>query len=160
MKYNLDEVFEIAEQIERNGAAFYRRAAESSGAKEAKDLLLRLASDEDDHQQTFAGLHEALVEADAAIDTYDADDIVAQYLRVIAGQYVFAAEQDELTGNESIEDILETAITKEKDSIVLYLGLRDAMADEQGKKVGRILREEQAHLVDLASQLEEWRTGT
>jgi len=26
-RFNEDEIFEIAEQIERNGAAFYRRAA-------------------------------------------------------------------------------------------------------------------------------------
>ena len=31
--YNIDEIFEIAEQIERNGAAFYRRGAEGRAGR-------------------------------------------------------------------------------------------------------------------------------
>ncbi len=32
-RFNADEIFEIAEQIERNGAAFYRRAAEGRAGR-------------------------------------------------------------------------------------------------------------------------------
>ena len=39
--FNADDIFEMAEQMERNGAKFYRTAAESSGAGSAKDLLLK-----------------------------------------------------------------------------------------------------------------------
>ena len=41
--FNADEVFEMAEQIERNGAKFYREAATKTSDRQTKDMFLRLA---------------------------------------------------------------------------------------------------------------------
>ena len=46
--FNADEVFEMAEQIERNGGMFYRAAADKFPA--VRELLLKLAKWEDDHE--------------------------------------------------------------------------------------------------------------
>ncbi len=150
--YNVDEVFEIAEQIERNGAAFYRKAASFSQA-DARDFLLKLADQEDEHERTFAAIRAALVAAPKKVAAYDQDNIVASYLQALAGQYVFHKNrkpQDVLSGKESLPDILTLAIQQEKDSIVLYLGLMDTLADSGDRdKVRRITKEEQQHLTDL-----------
>ncbi|MFC2170988.1 ferritin family protein, partial [Calditrichota bacterium] len=58
--YNIDEVFEMAEQIERDGADFYRKAAAHVDVEEGKTLLLELASMEDDHEVVFAKLREKI----------------------------------------------------------------------------------------------------
>jgi rubrerythrin len=43
MNFNIDEVFEIAEQIERNGARFYRKAAKKRQRNSSyKKVLLEL----------------------------------------------------------------------------------------------------------------------
>ena len=42
--FNADEVFEMAEQIERNGAKFYREAAAKTSDRPVKDMFLRLAA--------------------------------------------------------------------------------------------------------------------
>ncbi|HRD19019.1 MAG TPA: ferritin family protein, partial [Candidatus Marinimicrobia bacterium] len=60
MNFNIDEVFEIAEQIEVNGSRFYRHAAELSQFAEHKNMLLKLAEMEDQHQKTFAGMREKI----------------------------------------------------------------------------------------------------
>jgi len=39
--FNADEVFEIAEQIERNGAKFYRTVSESVANADKKKILVR-----------------------------------------------------------------------------------------------------------------------
>ena len=52
--FNADNVFEMAEQIERNGALFYRQAANDVADPDAKQFLLDLAAMEDDHEKTFA----------------------------------------------------------------------------------------------------------
>ncbi len=148
--YNADEVFEIAEQIERNGAAFYRAAA-ASAPPDARDFLLRLAKQEDEHERTFAALRAEIVrQASVAEDT---DGVVAAYLRALAGQYVFLKQQapdEALGGATTLDEILVQAIQKEKDSIVLYLGLMDVLADEADRdKIRRIVREEQKHLTEL-----------
>ena len=52
--FNADDIFEIAEQLERNGATFYRTAAGAVTDADAKGFLLKLAEMEDAHEKTFA----------------------------------------------------------------------------------------------------------
>ena len=47
--FNADEIFEMAEQIERNGAKFYREAAENASDADVKEMLLSMAAMEDGH---------------------------------------------------------------------------------------------------------------
>ena len=69
MPFNADEVFEMAEQIEVNGARFYRASADKFPA--LKELLLELAAMEDDHQKTFAAMHEkALSQGREGVSNY------------------------------------------------------------------------------------------
>ena len=51
--FNADEVFEIAEQIERNGAKFYRTSAKNISDVNNKNFLIQLAEMEDEHEKTF-----------------------------------------------------------------------------------------------------------
>ena len=51
--FNADEVFEMAEEIERNGAKFYREAASKSTNREIREMFLNMASMEDGHLRTF-----------------------------------------------------------------------------------------------------------
>jgi len=62
MKYDFsaDDVFEMAEQLEKNGAKFYRQAAADVSGDEAKTLLKELAAMEDDHEKTFAAMRAEL----------------------------------------------------------------------------------------------------
>ncbi len=54
--FNADEIFEMAEQIERNGAKFYRRMAENVSDISIPQLFLDLAAMEDEHEKTFASI--------------------------------------------------------------------------------------------------------
>ena len=90
ISYNIDEAFELAEQIERNGAAFYKRAAEILGPGAPQDLVLLLASQEEMHEKAFAGFRAELVSDEESINKYDQDGVVAQYLQAVAfkDQYI------------------------------------------------------------------------
>jgi rubrerythrin len=57
--FNADEVFEMAEQIERNAAKFYREAATNAPERQIKDMFLRLAAMEDSHLRTFQQMRTA-----------------------------------------------------------------------------------------------------
>ena len=156
--YSLDEILEIAEQIERNGAAFYRAAAGVVAEAATRESLLTLAADEDVHEQTFASMRRELAGA-ASAGVGDPDGVVAGYLRAVAGRCVFNKAQpagDALKGTESVKEILDLAIGREEDSIALYVGFRDALASvEDQDKVGRIIREEQKHLTLLCEESEK-----
>ena len=69
--FNADEVFEMAERIERNGGRFYRAAAEKFPA--VRELLLELAEMEDDHERTFANMRAELSTKETAQTVFDPD---------------------------------------------------------------------------------------
>lgn len=154
--FNIDETFEIAEQIERNGARFYRKAAEGFEASRAKSLLMDLASMEDRHERLFKEMRQELKKksgtGEGAID-----EEPARYLRAVAGGYVFPVSADpseKLTGKESLAEIIDYAIGIEKDSIVFYLGIREAMPEELGKfEISQIIKEELRHITILTDLL-------
>ena len=61
--FNADEIFEMAEQMERNGEKFYKDAAATIGDEAHKKLLLNLAAMEVDHEKTFKALNAYLESA-------------------------------------------------------------------------------------------------
>ena len=65
-----------------------------------------------------------------------------------------ARPAEKLTGQESLPDILRTAIGLEKDPIVFYLGIKRAVAGKKGReRVEAIITEEMGHIVLLDKQL-------
>ena len=153
--FNADEIFEMAEQIERNGAKFYRKASESADGN-SRDLLLRLAAMEDDHEKTFASIRAELADAEKRSVTADPDNEAALYLQAAAEGKVFSADPSEaLSGAEPIEDILNTAISLEKDSIVFYQSMKDVVPKTAGKgRIDMIIKQEIGHILELTKQLE------
>ena len=153
--FSADEIYEMAEQIERNGAKFYRRAAELTEDEVTKKLLGDLASWEEDHEKRFAAMR-----ADAASRggiTLEQADEAAPYLRAMADGRVFDVSSDpseRLTGQESTDEMLRMAIGLEKESIVFYVGVREMVPDERGKdQIGAIIKEEMGHIVELDGKL-------
>lgn len=153
--FNPDEIFEMAEQIERNGAKFYRKAAESAD-DESRSLLEDLAAMEDDHEKTFATMRAELADAEKRPITPDPDSEGALYLQALADGKVFAADPSEqLTGGESMPDILTTAIGLEKDSIVFYESMKEFVTkDDAARRIDEIIKQEIGHIVDLTGHLE------
>jgi len=153
IRYNADEIFEMALQIERNGAKFYRRAAELQQDRHTQAILLELSGMEDDHQRTFADMRAQLTEQERKAMTFDPDGELPLYLRTMADKNVFDLRKDpseRLTGEETIEDMLRMAIGLEKDSIVFYLGLRELVPERRGAgRIDKIVQEELGHIAAL-----------
>lgn len=149
--FNADEVFEIAEQIERNGAKFYRTAAENIADADKKKLMIDLAGMEDEHEITFKNLRTGLTENEKVMTTFDPEGESEHYLRALADTCVFYEKEID---NTSLKEILKTAITAEKDSIVFYLGMKDVVPTHLGKqKLDEIIKEEMSHIRLLSKEL-------
>jgi rubrerythrin len=148
MSFNSNDIFEIAKRIEKNGAVFYRKAAETVSDKAQKDFLLELASMEDEHEKTFAALQKELAGSETASTAFDPDDENAVYLKALADMRVFA---DKEPPPNSFKQILLSAIQAEKDSIVFYLGMKALVPEKMGKtKLDDIIKEEMVHIRNLA----------
>ncbi len=147
--FDPDEIFEMALQLERNGAAFYRNAAENVPDSQNKKLLLGLAKMEEDHERDFTILRKKLT--DSKPDYYDPDGEAARYLQSIADTKIFFERGLDIT---SMKEILKEAILAEKDSTIFYMGLKELVPDEPGKnKLEQIIKEEMTHIRILSEKL-------
>ena len=155
--FNAFEIFEMAEQIERNGVKFYRKAAQSISDQDVRQTLLDLADMEAEHEETFASMRKQLSDRERELRVFDPENEVALYLQAMANGHVFDLKKDpgeQLTGTETVEDILKLAIDAEKDSIVFYLGLKDFVPAKAGKdRVEAIIKEEMGHIAVLNRRL-------
>lgn len=152
--FNAFEIFEIAEQIERNGQAFYSRAAESVSGEKIKKLFLDLAAMEVEHEKTFTAMRQGLSDEAREMLVFDPENEAALYLQAIADGHVFdLGKQDVDFSGKDVSDILSDAIAAEKDSIAFYAGFRDIVPQKAGRdKVDAIIREEMMHVSILSGK--------
>ena len=157
MPFNADEVFEMAEQIERNGGKFYRAAAKKF--PEVSKLLLELAAMEDKHLKTYQDMRAELSGTEIEQPVFDPDDQAQMYLRVMADGHIFNVKADpaeKLADKDTQEDVLKMAIDIERDSIAFFVGLKEAVSSKAGKdKVEGIIKEEMHHVVILNHKLQD-----
>ena len=150
---NASEIFDIAEQIEQNGARFYRRAAEIFDDPVICKIFLKLADWELKHKQIFAGMRKQYPEFNPDTRVSGSEQALPE-AKVMAGLAVFGIRpdpSDELSGKEEVSVVLKRAIEKEKDSIVFYSGLKDFTPAEPAKeKIDEIIREELRHIKILS----------
>jgi len=157
--FNADEIFEMAEEIERNGAKFYRKAADNAATEDIKDMLLNMAVMEDNHEKTFAEMRTGLSDAEKQQASFDPQGEATLYLQTMADAHGTEGKKSldqELTGNESVKEILTIAMGAEKDSIAFYAGLKALVPSQAGKdKVDKIIAEEMNHITILGAQLSQ-----
>jgi len=157
INFNADEILEMAIRIETNGRSFYLRAAELQSDKKNIRFFNKLAAMEEQHKKAFERFYEELSSDEKGGQVYDPDGQASMYLAVMADTHGGEGDPqvaNALTGEESLENILKTAINLEKQSILFYIGLKDLVPKKHGKeKVDAIIDEEKQHIVQLSEVL-------
>ena len=159
--FNVDEIFEIAEQIERNGATFYRQMAGDTSDVPIRQLFLDLAAMEDEHEKVFISMRADLSDKEREPTVFDPEGESVLYLRALADLRVFdekATEDfilpEELAQKEKMKKVFREAINREKESIVLYLGMKELLPANLGKdKIDDIIKQEMEHITLLSNRL-------
>lgn len=159
--WNADEVFEIAEQIEIDGANFYRKAASVSSDQQLKTLLLELADQEDQHKQTFSKIRAEMKKELNLDDSWDPEGIVRTYLQRFASGQVFDIKvkpEELLSRIDTPLKVLQLAIGLEKDSIAFYVGIVQMVPESLGKQwVEKIIQEEMKHIIVLTKEMRRFK---
>jgi rubrerythrin len=159
--FNADEIFEMAEQIERNGARFYREIAERSPKGDLRILFLKFAEMEEVHEKVFIAMRAELSDKDRKSTVFDPEGESAQYLRALADLRVFDGNAEEafafsedLAEEERMKRALTAAIGLEKESIVFYQGMKEYVPERLGKnRIDDIIKEEMKHIRILTEKL-------
>ncbi|ACL04048.1 ferritin-like domain-containing protein [Desulfatibacillum aliphaticivorans] len=150
-EFSADEIFAMAEEIEKNGAKFYSDAAAKVDDADNKQFLEELAAMERNHEKVFAMLRADLAEELKNSSTFDPAGETGQYLKSLADMRVFFKKEMDFS---SMKSILKDAIVAEKDSIVLYLGMKDLVDSKEGRaKIDLIIKEEMGHVTVLTNRL-------
>ncbi|MDD5064664.1 MAG: ferritin family protein [Phycisphaerae bacterium] len=155
--FNADEIFEMAENLERDAARFYHQAAKGAADKKTKQMFLDLANMEDRHLATFQEMRKELGAGEKEETVFDPDNEAAMYLQTMARGHGWEGKRSptgNLTGNEKIEDILKIALEAERNSVVFYSGLKELVPPRAGRdRVEAIIKEELGHIAILNEQL-------
>ena len=156
--FTRNQFFEIAIQLERNGAAFYEKAAASDALCAVRVVLLELVEMEKEHEKTFMELRERSLDSEEARRWNDPKSPAVQYMRNFAQGKVFDLTQDlcqYLTPGATREQLLRFAIERERDTIAFFTGLTDTMPGSYSgsRKVEKIIKEEMEHVNLLAADL-------
>ena len=155
--FNANEIFEMAEEMERNGAKFYRQAAQDTIDEGTKQMLLGMADMEDGHLKTFQEMRKQLSRREKGWTIFDPDNQSALYLQAMADAHGYEGKitpTKALIGNETPKKIIEIALNAEYESVVFYFGLKSFVSEKAGKdKVEAIVIEELSHITTLLNKL-------
>ncbi len=152
--FSINEIFEIAEQIERNGYSFYEKAAQIADGDKNKEFLLELAKMEKGHENLFIKMKNDFG-LNSPIDLNDLDETSLAYLQAIVDGDIFINLQPNssfLVGNESTEDIRKIALDFEKNTVLYFVALLNASTDQNYKnKIQNLINEELNHILILTN---------
>jgi rubrerythrin len=150
---NADEVFQIGVRIEENGKAFYEAAAVRADRPELKKLCESLATWESSHIGAFEALRKALPPEAREGQAFDPDSEEGAYVRDAAAGHVFLQNLDVegLLGRcRTAVDVIDLALSFEKDSIVFYTAMKKVVDVSQGRdKLDHLIEEEVKHVAML-----------
>jgi rubrerythrin len=151
------EVLKIAEQMERNAARFYRKAAGLYNDPALSKLFSELAQWEKRHIQVFADMKNQFPEQ--AWEQGSADPERVEVARLEVPPAVFDEHSDpaeELTGTETRAEVFNLALKKERYTIGYYTSLTEfALGQENVQVIKSILQEEKKHVRILTQSLRQ-----
>lgn len=147
-KFSVQEVIEIAIEIEKNGVSFYTSLSKLAKTDTLKELFKYLTDEEKKHIERF---HEILRSSGGyqVSELYYVTEYMG-YMKAIADENVF---RNDISTSELIKDIkgekdaVELAIRFEKESILFLHEMLDIIDQTQDNApIQRLLDEEREHL--------------
>lgn len=151
MKYNLNEVFEMAINVEKSGYLFYTNAA--LVLPEYSDFFTFLANEEVKHDIIFTGIKKDSISKEVFDSVWDPNGIISIYFDSLTGSTIFKKDKDikELFKDvDSVSNVIEWAVIREHETILFFNGLKGCLESEADKKVvDDIIAEEITHVHKL-----------
>ena len=148
-----DEVIEIATQLEESGEAFYNAAAERATGVEVKALFEELAVQEQYHRRAFQQMGRDAVEIALSPEQWDEFEA---YTGALLKNSFFAKPENALNQAAQAEDersALQAALSFEKEAMLFFHELGEAVQGHDREIVGRIIQEEKQHVQRLSAIL-------
>lgn len=145
--FTIGDIRNIAIQIEKNGEATYRKAAEVIEHPELKELLVWMADQEQKHAKWFASLKSV---QQLTKEQQELENVGKNLLQDMIKGSTFLLNLDELKNSSSLKEVFDQAIAFEQDTILFYKFLLGFLDDEETiKHLKEIIEEERSHITQL-----------
>jgi rubrerythrin len=151
-QFTIQEIVEIAIEIEKNGEVFYRMLSESSNTATVRDLFKSLSEAEKKHKAKFEEILKS-VGGYQISEIYYVDEYMG-YMKAIADEQVFKKDLSAIDVAKSVKsskEAIELAIDFEKDSIIFLHEMQDIIDEGEKDTVTKLLNEERDHLRRLSA---------
>lgn len=147
--FRITDIRNIAIQIEKNGEASYRQAAEQVSDQKISEIFTWMADEEQRHRQWFEELQS---EAKVPSEHAELEKMGKSLLQDMIANQTFSLDQEQLNQTSTLAEVLAQSKAFEEDTILFYqflLGLIDN--EETARELETIIEEERLH----ATRLEE-----
>ncbi len=151
-RLSIQEIIEIAIEIEKNGVKFYHALAESVNTDRVRNLFLYLAEAEMKHIARFQEILESAGGYQIS-EAYYATQYMG-YMKALADERVFGNDVSvtEVADHaKSPREAVDIAIGFEKESIIFLHEMREMLSESGEKAVQKLLDEEREHLRQLSA---------
>lgn len=151
-KFSIQEIVEIAIEIEKNGFAFYRSLRESAKTSHLRDLFSYLAEEEKKHITRFQEIMDSVGSYQIS-EIYYATQYMG-YMKELADGRVFKSD---ISASEIAEraktprEAVDIAIGFEKESVLFLHEMWHLVSETDRKTVQKLLDEERDHIRRLAA---------
>ncbi len=156
--YTLDDIRQIAIQIEQNGEQAYRLAAKRAGHRDVAKILNWMADEEQRHGRWFAKMPTA---AKAVPTEYQEMEALGRsLLKEMVENKTFSLDGDRLKSATDVLDILAQSLEFEEDTILFYDMLKAFMEDQSDiAQLDLIIDEERGHVKVLKKLRDKYVDG-
>jgi len=151
-EFSIQEIVEIAIEIEKNGVVFYSTLAESADTERLKELFAFLAKEEESHISRFQEILES-VGGYQISEIYYATQYMG-YMKALADERVFTSDvaAAEIAAQaRSPEKAIDIAIAFEKESVIFLHEMWQLVDKCDREAIQKLLDEERDHIRRLSA---------
>lgn len=151
--FTIADIRNIAMQIERNGEATYRKAAELATDPDLAAAFRQMADEEKRHADWFEAIemNRELTEAEREMEA-----VGKKILQEMVKDKTFSLDEEKLAEAETFTDLINESKKFEADTIIFYEMLSGFIDDhETMEQLNEIIIEEKKHSEDLRKLLDD-----
>jgi len=160
--YSAEEILDIACNVERNGASFYKQAADRFNEPKIKELFENLATWEVSHEQLFEQMKAKVKSSKVQMGEFDPEEYMQINAKAMASLSIFSIQPMPGKGSYNIQnknEALRMALKFEQDTVRFFNGLKHFSKNTEGlEKIDDIINEEQKHIRIIRQAIEQSKT--
>ena len=145
--FTLADIREIAVQIEKNGEAAYRKAAEMVKDSAISEIFIWMAEEEKVHRSFFKSIESSELITE---EQRELEEMGRQLLQEMVADQTFSLDKEMLLETDDFAEALTQAQALEKDTIMFYEFLFNLVSDDETRQqLELVIEEEKRHVEQL-----------